>query len=111
MSFKDSGETQYYKIGVSDDVPARIRGIQTGNPFKIKVVSIFEIHSATKVEKLIHKSMSEFKMIGEWFEINEESRAHLESLVVPLESDRVCTSTIYRDDISMIKELITERSF
>lgn len=55
------------KIGVTNDVPTRIKGLQTGSPFPLRVLAVIE--GGEDLEKFIHKQFAKFRKHGEWFEI------------------------------------------
>jgi len=57
----------FYKIGISQDVPSRKRKLQTLVPFEIKTIKTIHIESYRDVEKKIHESLEEYRHRGEWF--------------------------------------------
>jgi len=58
----------YMKIGISNKVKERIKGVQTGCPVKISRVVYFEAgSSAERIEKLLHSRYSASNTWGEWF--------------------------------------------
>lgn len=63
----------HIKIGKADDVFVRLRELQTGNPYKLKVILSVVLKSmkdAYDLELELHKMFSEDRLEGEWF--NEE---------------------------------------
>jgi predicted GIY-YIG superfamily endonuclease len=59
-----------YKIGVSNNVPARLETVKTMSPIPITLYDIFkELKDAMRVEKLIHKHFNEYRTHGEWFQL------------------------------------------
>ncbi len=62
----------YYKIGIANDVEARMIQLATGNPFEITLVSCYEFKNASVVETSIHQRFSGSRKRGEWFELSEK---------------------------------------
>lgn len=73
LAMCDSGDTGFIKVGVSDNIKRRIRSLQCGSPFKFNVRKIFHVPNAYKIEKAIQKELNDFKVLGEWFLMNNES--------------------------------------
>ena len=65
------------KIGVSADPKARLKELQTGNPFPLKIAATIPGHFAT--EKELHNIFERFRMEGEWFRYDGHLRACIES--------------------------------
>lgn len=57
----------YYKVGVAGDVHKRINWLQTGNPYKIELVSSVRAHNANKAEKELLWLLKDYRVIREWF--------------------------------------------
>lgn len=58
------------KVGVSRDPLARVRELQTGNPYELMFSFAFRLPSredALKLEAAFHKAMAHKAMEGEWF--------------------------------------------
>lgn len=72
MSCEDSNWVVTYKIGVtSGDVNKRLSQLQTGNPYKLSVVYVFESKYSNKVESYLHKRFGTFNVRNEWFELSD----------------------------------------
>lgn len=65
-----------YKIGVTQDIPQRIKALQTGNPYPIVLVC-FMITVVGAVEKELHKHFDPGRMRGEWFALSDEEVARI----------------------------------
>jgi hypothetical protein len=61
--------TSYYKIGVSNNPHKRILNLQTGNSFKLTLISYFETDYAFKLEKAFHNFNIYCKVNNEWFDL------------------------------------------
>jgi hypothetical protein len=64
-----TGGLRYCKIGVAHDVYKRIAGIQTGCPFRVKLVRCWLTPYAFKIETAAHKKLANFNSVGEWFDV------------------------------------------
>lgn len=74
----------YYKIGTTRDVEARMKLLQTGNPHKLEVIKIFQFgdnYSAFQIEQLAHKVFGHKRFYGEWFVLDESDVEKLEVLL------------------------------
>jgi len=58
------------KIGVSLNMKSRLVGIQNGNPYEIEVVCI--VKNMGCQESMLHAAYSNYRMKGEWFEVNDK---------------------------------------
>lgn len=58
-----------YKVGYSKNPQRRLKTLQTGCSNKLKLVYQLEIETAKTyiIEKIIHKSLSRYKVLGEWY--------------------------------------------
>lgn len=73
-------EINLYKIGFSKNANKRIKQLQTGCPYQLEIVSIYEPKMFPyKVEKVMHRSLSIYKkdedeasLMGEWFDLKNE---------------------------------------
>ena len=61
---------EFVKIGRSYDVQARIIGLQTGSPRKLKVMAVMEGHSQTEIG--LHQMFEKHRAQGEWFRLTQE---------------------------------------
>lgn len=63
----------YYKIGVTLDstVKHRLKTLQTGNPFPIRLIASGNSEDAYALEKTLHKKYKNIRMTGEWFALDE----------------------------------------
>jgi hypothetical protein len=55
----------YIKIGVSIDVPARVRGLQTSSPTPLELLAV--LPGKEPEEKSLHVRFSHLRASGEWF--------------------------------------------
>lgn len=60
---------QNYKIGKSNDVEKRLRGLSTGNSKDLSIVCKYEIDSTyvSEVEKQLHNKFKQYNVKNEWF--------------------------------------------
>lgn len=63
-------DTIYYKVGVCKGDPnKRLKTLQTGNPFELKLEWWEEREKANKAENYVHHQLSKYRVRknGEWF--------------------------------------------
>ena len=65
-----SGFETFYKVGISNDVEARLAQLQTGNPLKLSIEACYGFNNAEIVEKSIHQAWKNEKVRGEWFDVS-----------------------------------------
>jgi predicted GIY-YIG superfamily endonuclease len=74
--------TDYFKIGVSNNLNKRLSTLQTGNPIKLYIVRYYLIYTdANRLEKLIHNYFSEYHIHLEWFCISVDILKDIESII------------------------------
>lgn len=62
----------FYKIGFTRDINNRLRGLQVGSPYELKVVKLVECQNSFEVEQRIKWGYLFNKRIrGEWYELDE----------------------------------------
>lgn len=76
-----SGYSNNFKIGVSENPAKRLKQLQTGSPYILRLFHIFECQDradAFNKEKLLHKHFDGRKtklMWGEWFQVPPKEMA------------------------------------
>jgi hypothetical protein len=76
----ETGDSPYYKIGMTVGHPDdRYRNLQTGNPRELKEWAVFPFPKAEvkRVEDMMHKRFSEYRVNGEWFEMGDKQRTDM----------------------------------
>ena len=67
-------KTMNVKIGISNNVQDRVKGVQTGNPGKVHLIKSFKAgKEALKHEKYFHNLYSKNHISGEWYEFNNDT--------------------------------------
>lgn len=97
--FVQAGENGPIKIGVAKNVKNRLRGLQTANPVKLKVLKNFEFSSekrAREIEQRFHNFFKHTRMIGEWFRYKPFTVRYIENLF--LEDNEVYDKSKSWDD-------------
>lgn len=72
-----------YKIGISINPEKRIKQLQTGTPYELSIIAVYESKCPFKVEKILHntflskKTPDNFKydfewLNGEWFNLTTQ---------------------------------------
>lgn len=62
------------KIGKARDPEQRLRDLQTGCPYQLKIIAKIKCRSdrhALEVERLAHKYFDRYRMRGEWFKCSD----------------------------------------
>lgn len=72
ITYKTKNKKRYYKIGASNNPDKRLKQLQTGNPFKLFLLSVYRIKDRS-IEKLIHKSLKKHNLEGEWFLLDKKN--------------------------------------
>lgn len=86
-----SGNTDYYKIGISDNVEKIRTDLQTGNQHVIKIIDYYPIKNARAIENLVHKKFARYKTDAnnEWFYFNGVSLENIKNMVITTISEVV----------------------
>lgn len=66
-----------FKIGVTGDIQARIKTIQTTSPGELQLICYFETDDAYELEKELHQKFEKKRIQGEWFELTTEDLNYL----------------------------------
>ena len=61
-----------YKIGHSQSVENRRKGLQTASASILEIVHEFKSKFASKIEKTLHRRFVDKKLQGEWFSLSAE---------------------------------------
>ena len=59
-----------FKIGISKNPQVRLKQLQTGNSSKLSLIYTTKAESRFKDELELHKLFEEYKLQGEWFQLN-----------------------------------------
>lgn len=71
---------QYYKIGQSGNVQARVQGLNTANPIDLIVHCVFWCDNPAALERELHERFATRRMRREWFALNTADLAALAHL-------------------------------
>lgn len=64
-------DNDFYKIGyTSDCINKRLKSIQTGCPYKLKVIN--KIKGKWEQERILHTLFKEYRTQGEWFKLDKQ---------------------------------------
>lgn len=108
---------EYTKIGKADNgidgVNNRLLSLQTGNPKELKIIKTFK--GSYSLESLLHRSLSNYRVRGEWFLIDFDIDEEMIECFRHLDKEKIVKKhylceqdvidSIYR--ISKLKKLIT----
>lgn len=72
--------SKFYKIGVTNDVEARLRQLNAGTPHTLKLETVIESGNAKRVESKLHTLFSQSRHQGEWFQLLDETVEELRQI-------------------------------
>lgn len=64
------GRTGCYKIGKAINVQARLKQLQSGSSFGLRILREWSTDDAYKLEKSIHRVLASKRRHGEWFSVS-----------------------------------------
>jgi len=74
-------DTSLYKIGFTKgSIHTRIKSLQTGCPYEIKVVNTYVSDFGLIIERTLHNIFLDKKTFGEWFKLSLEDEMKFEEL-------------------------------
>ena len=62
---------KYTKIGRAKDVNKRFYQVSTATPYEVKLLASKEVENCVLLEDILHSSLRDFCIKGEWFELEE----------------------------------------
>ena len=79
-----------YKVGISKNPERRLKNLQTASPHKLRI-HVKQPTDAVKVkqlETLIHRNLSNYHTLGEWFNLDlEKLKLQIEYALIRYEDD------------------------
>jgi len=60
----------HYKIGVTDNIENRLKSIQTGSPYRLKIKILVGVNFAFEVENFLHLYFHHQNTHGEWYKLD-----------------------------------------
>ncbi|MEO6381961.1 MAG: GIY-YIG nuclease family protein [Nitrobacter sp.] len=73
---------RHVKIGISKDVEKRLRGIQTGCPYSVRLVKAWNTTRAREIERKAHQILARYRWAGEWFDLPTQAAVLAVELLV-----------------------------
>lgn len=64
-----AGGRRHVKIGHSIDVRKRLKGLQTGCPFTLRIANQWATTRAQEIERRAHSILAKYRWAGEWFDV------------------------------------------
>ncbi|MBI1676088.1 GIY-YIG nuclease family protein [Shewanella sp. DW31] len=100
--------SNFYKIGITNDLDKRLQTHQTGCPFELTLVLFSEpeledmyAREIVYLEKFLHSNFKKFHVRGEWYEL---SYNHISDIIFFLENDRGLEVITSEDDSLSVYE-------
>lgn len=77
--------TNHVKIGISSSPKRRLREVQNQVPANLAIIKTYKMErgQAKTLEHTLHKTLSDFNVINEWFDLSEE---RLQALIADLDN-------------------------
>lgn len=69
--------TVFFKIGKANNIDRRLRSLQVGCPFQLRIVHYIECDNPHVLERALHNKYKDKRMRGEWFSLNETDIRHI----------------------------------
>jgi hypothetical protein len=65
------GDEPPFKVGISKDPTKRLKNLQTGHPYPIRIHSLTEtcVTKTKLLETVIHRNLKHLRTSGEWFDV------------------------------------------
>ena len=83
--------TDYYKLGVSQNVKRRLQDINAATPFDLEILSLHYFNDVYDVEAEYKTKLSEFVQKGEWLRITDIETA--KNIMIELHNLEVTTKS------------------
>lgn len=64
-----SSFADYFKIGIAENPEARVSGMQSGNPHKLRLITTVDSDDPKEVESSLHRLNRYGRQRGEWFRL------------------------------------------
>ncbi len=103
MYILQNGDTNQYKIGITNDLNRRLSELQIGCPNEIKVIKLYTHYQRKiieKYERVLHnyytKAGCRIRPNGEWFTLNEQ------------EINRLCQPKNIQEQNDLIEKILKE---
>ncbi|AOP33813.1 hypothetical protein A0128_08135 [Leptospira tipperaryensis] len=74
-------DAKHYKIGITQDVEARFRNLQTSTSSELKMVYSEKLRDYQSLEKKIHKEFAHKRVKGEWFDLVDADIIAIKALI------------------------------
>jgi hypothetical protein len=77
---------QFVKIGIAADPKQRVKMLQVGNPFPIKLLYQMWSMNARRDERLLHRALKPHRERGEWFRVTDALETLLKTFSIRAKS-------------------------
>lgn len=78
---------EFVKIGIAFDVPKRLKMLQAGCPYALRVVGCYATSDAASVEQALHSRFRAYQGLGEWFALPQNIMENLAGIIATVEAD------------------------
>ena len=96
-----AGEDGPIKVGIAANAASRVRDLQTGNPYKLRLLgySVVRKEWAIQWEKKVHERLKANRMEGEWFRV----APHVKRVVAAIISGEIQQAVNIKEPAEMAK--------
>lgn len=77
-----AGGRRHIKIGISHAPKERLKGIQTGCPFTLRIAKTWNTSRAREIEKKAHTVLHKYRWAGEWFDVPHQTAVLVVDMLV-----------------------------
>ena len=95
---------EYIKVGISNDPKRRLKDLQTSNPYKLKLLSVYQPKQPVIAERVIHALLDKYHERGEWFNCSFDIADKVITEFCELTSDQVKQMKVDTIDKADIKK-------
>ena len=91
------GNTPPYKVGISKNPQRRLKNLQTGSPYPLKIHSLTEtcITKTKLLETVIHRHLKFKRTSGEWFDVPlEDLKLEIDYAIIRYGEDPILKSLL-----------------
>jgi hypothetical protein len=63
---------EFYKIGIANDIDARLNSLQCGNPYELELMFAMRYPNAEDIEEMLHERYGKKRVFREWFRLDAD---------------------------------------
>jgi predicted GIY-YIG superfamily endonuclease len=67
-----------YKIGITDNIQRRIDDLQTGCPYDLFALKVYQVRNNAFIERMLHAFFHKKRVRGEWFRLESRDLEYID---------------------------------